>query len=143
MSKKSIDVFADKQYITQIGKEYIHFKFADGSQDRKAASRKEIALVLPWLKGEMNFYDRMWQELLEEQDRQRKAFDLSHHYYTEDEMKEAERREHLSSISMKVSNDDYIREVWRINGIYQHKWMALYDKYYKLYTQACNALRGV
>ena len=62
MSKKSIDVFADKQYITQIGKEYIHFKFADGSQDRKTASRKEIALVLPWLQSEMNFYDRMWQE---------------------------------------------------------------------------------
>ena len=58
-------------------------------------------------------------------------------------MKEAERREHLSSISMKVSNDDYIREVWRINGICQHKWMALYDKYYKLYTQACNASRSV
>ena len=31
MSKKSIDVFADKQYITQIGKEVMHFKFADGS----------------------------------------------------------------------------------------------------------------
>ncbi len=143
MSKKSIDVFADKQYITQIGKEYIHFKFADGSRDSKKTSRKEIALILPWLQSEMNFYDRMWQELSDEQDRQRKAFDLSHHYYTEDEMKEAERREHLSSISMKVSNDDYIREVWRINGICQHKWMALYDKYYKLYTQACNASRSV
>lgn len=143
MSKKSIDVFADKQYITQIGKEIMHFKFADGSQDSKVVSRKEIALVLPWLQSEMNFYDRMSCEMREEAEKQRKAFESCYHFYTEEEMEEAEKRQHLSSISMKVDNDNYIREMWRINGMYNHRWSALYDKYYKLYTQARNSVRGV
>ena len=90
MSKKSIDVFADKQYITQIGKEVMHFKFADGSQDSKVVSRKEIALVLPWLQSEMNFYDRMSREMREEAEKQRKAFESCYHFYTEEEMEEEE-----------------------------------------------------
>lgn len=126
--RKAISIYGDKEYITNVGKDYVNFKFPDGSYDRLKARKTDLQDILEWYKGEMEFYERMRRELSDEYNKKKESFKNSHHYYDDEEIKQACMKDRFADIDMKISNRIYIEEHNKIVGILETS-MKTYDKY--------------
>lgn len=147
MIKKS-EILNNKEYIIELNKQRVFFKFPDGSQDHAdKPETKTIHELLQYFSSEEIFYERMLEELNSESEKRRKSY-RGKHYYTEEEIKEAGklRGEHLfRDYEMECHNEQMREENLKIVGINEVSSKIL-DKRWKLYklVQQCkNALKEV
>lgn len=133
--REAINIYGDKEYITQVNSKYVFFTFPDGSQDRLRASKVDLKCVYGWYVEEMNFYNRMYNELSESYREQFDSFEKSRHYYSEDEIAIACKTDRFAYIPMEIKNEDYKREINKIFGISKESSRIL-DKYWKYYRIA-------
>lgn len=131
--REAISIYRDKEYITQVNKAYVFFKFPDGSQDRKKSRKQDLVEIYEWYKEEMQFYDRMHRELSEEYYKRKERFEKTHHYYTEEEIHAACLENRFANIDMEISNKYYLEDHYRISGILDMS-IKMFNKYQKFYT---------
>lgn len=131
--RKAINIYADKEYITEVNKTYVFFKFPDGSQDHLKSQKNELIEVYKWIGEEMRFYDRMYRESHQIYEEKSERFKNNRHYYTDDEIKEACKTNHFAYISMELSNEKYKEDWHEIYGKVELTSYAM-DKYWKLYN---------
>lgn len=147
MIKKS-EILNNKEYIIELNKQRVFFKFPDGSQDH--ADKPETKIIhelLQYFSSEEIFYERMLEELNRESSKRRKNYN-SKHYYTEEEIKEVEklRGEHLfRDYEMEYHNEQMREENLKIVGINEvsSKILDKRWKLHKLVNQCKNTLKEV
>lgn len=133
--RKAISIYGDKEHITNVNKTYVFFTFPDGSQDRKKSREQDLQEVFEWVKGELYFYNRMYEEVRQMYESEKKKFDNTRHYYSEEEIQEACLKNRFASIDMRISNEKYNKEWHLISGKLSVANKAN-DKYWKLYNLA-------
>lgn len=132
MNRTEINIYGDKEYITQVNKAYVFFKFPDGSQERLRSRKSDLIEVYKWIGEELQFYDRMYKETKKLYDVEKDKFDRSRHYYSDEEIKEACKGNRFANIPMEISNEKF-REDWnKICGKSDITSYAM-NKYWKLY----------
>lgn len=130
--RKAIDIYGDKEHITEVNTKYVFFRFPDGSQDRLKSRKQDLIDVLEWARTEMRFYDRMRNEVVAIYETEKEKFDKTKHYYSDEEIHEACCKDRFANIDMELSNENYKREWNRISGKYDIAAKAG-DRYWKLY----------
>lgn len=133
--REAIDIYGDKEHITQVSRSYVFFRFPDGNQDRKKFHKADLKDLYEWVKSEMDFYNRMYQELHNEYEKQKERFDRVGHYYSEEEIKEACKRDRFAYIDMEIRNKERAREWGYVVGISKEAG-RINDKYWKYYRLA-------
>lgn len=133
--RTTISIYGDKEYITQVSRNYVFFRFPDGNQDRKKINKEDLKELHEWVRSEMSFYNRMYQELHSEYEKQKDNFDKIYHYYSEEEVKEACKRNRFTSIEMEIRNMEYKEKWYNIAGISKEA-NRINDKYWKYYKLA-------
>lgn len=133
--REAISIYGDKEYITQVSRSYVFFRFSDGSQDRKKFHKADLKDLYEWARSEMDFYNRMYQELHNEYEKQKEQFDRVGHYYSEEEIKEACKKNRLAYIDMEIRNEERAREWGYVAGISKEAG-RINDKYWKYYRLA-------
>lgn len=141
--REAVSIYGDKERITQVSRSYVFFTFPDGSQDRMKINKTDLKELYEWVKSEMDFYHRMYQELNNEYDKQKEKFDKIYHYYSKGEIKEACKRDRFANIEMEIKNEEYQRRWNKIAGLGEEAERVndKYWKYYRLAAQiksACN-----
>lgn len=141
--RKAISIYGDKEYITQVNSKFVFFKFPDGNQERLLANKVDLIEIYEWFTGEMNFYNRMNRELSESYRKQFDSFEKTHHFYSEEEINEACKKDRFANIPMEIKNKDYTRKINKIFGISEEGSRILdkYWKYYRIKKQIEEALR--
>lgn len=135
--RKAIDIYGDKEHITEVNAKYVFFRFPDGSQDRLKVRKQDLIEVYQWINEEMNFYRRMYEEVKQLYESEKERFDKIRHYYSDEEIHEACLKNRFASIDMGISNEKYKEDWNQISG----KWKVASnanDKYWKLYMLAEN-----
>lgn len=130
-----VSIFGDKEHITEVNKSYVFFTFPDGRQDRKKSRKQDLQEVFEWLKGELYFYNRMYEEAKQMYETEKERFDKTRHYYSDEEIHEACLENRFASIDMGISNERYEEDRNRISG----KWSVAQkanDRYWRLYKLA-------
>ena len=133
--REAISIYGDKEHITEVNKTYVFFTFPDGSQDRKKSRKQDLQEVFEWVKGELYFYNRMYEEAKQMYESEKEKFDKIRHYYSDEEIHEACLKNRFASIDMGISNEKYKEDWHRISG----KWSVASkanDRYWKLYKLA-------
>ena len=133
MDKKVIDVYENKENVTQVSRLYIFFTFSDGSQGTKKINKDDLKMLHEWIVGELKFYHRMYEELHNSYEKQKEKFNKSRHFYSDDEIQKACLKDRFANIHMENSNREYMREWNKIVGI-GNESSRINDKYWKLYT---------
>ena len=133
--REAISIYGDKEHITEVNKTYVFFTFPDGSQDRKKSRKQDLQEVFEWVKGELYFYNRMYEEAKQMYESEKEKFDKTRHYYSDEEIHEACLKNRFASIDMGISNEKYKEDWHRISG----KWSVgnnANERYWKLYKLA-------
>lgn len=130
--REVISIYGDKEHITQVNSKYVFFRFPDGSQDRLRANKQDLKEVYKWYINEMYFYDRMHRELSESYRAKYDLFEKNRHYFSEEEIDAACRKDRFANISMERNNEDYIKEINKIFGI-SEEGSRILDKYWRYY----------
>lgn len=135
--REAISIYGDKEYVTQVSQSYVFFTFPDGNQDKKKVNKADLKELYEWVRSEIVFYNRMYQELHNEYEKQKEQFDRVYHYYSEEEIKEACKRDRFAYINMEIRNRERAREWGYVAGIGKEadRINDKYWKYYKLATQ--------
>lgn len=133
--REAIDIYGDKEYITEVNTKYVFFRFPDGGQDRLKSRKQDLISVLEWIHGEMDFYNRMYNEVKTIYETEKEKFDKTKHYYSDEEIHEACRKNRFANIDMELSNENYKTEWNRISGKCDISSKAS-DRYWKLYRIA-------
>lgn len=128
--RKAETVYGDKEFITQVNRKYVFFNF-NGSQDRLPARLHDLKEFFEWLKEEIVFYERMRYELHESYEKQKEEFDSTRHFYSDEEITEACKRDRFASIDMGIRNKYYLEDWHKIVGIGNESSRVL-DKLEKL-----------
>ena len=128
----SISIYGDKEYITQITRTYVFFRFPNGSQDRLKVNKEDLKELYNWVTSEMEFYHRMYEELHKSYEKQKEVFDSSRHFYSEDEISAACKKNTFAYIKMEISNENWLRDCNKIMGVSDECW-KINDKYWKYY----------
>ena len=128
--RKAETIFGDRYYITEVNKKYVFFNF-NGSQDRLPAKLYELKEVLEWLNTEIIFYERMRYELHDSYEKQKEKFDATRHFYSDEEIADACRKDRFANIEMEIRNKYYLEDWHKIVGIGNESSRVL-DKLEKL-----------
>lgn len=139
--RKAETVYGDKEFITQVNRKYVFFNF-NGSQDRLPARLHDLKEFSEWLKEEIVFYNRMRYELHESYEKQKEKFDATRHYYGEEEIIEACRKDRFANIDMEIKNKYYLEDWHKIVGIGNESSRVLYklERLRKLLAQTKAAI---
>jgi hypothetical protein len=129
--KRTFDMYLDKEYVTGVNVKYTFYHFPEG-EDRKNTKIEDLEILHEWLVSELQFYDRMCNELRASYYTQKEDFERTHHWYTQEEMHEAALKNRLSVLDLEFSNKRYDEERHRLNGILR-EYRRIHDKYWKLY----------
>lgn len=130
--RKAIDIYGDKEHITEVNAKYVFFKFPDGSQDHTKSRKNDLIEVYKWIGEEMQFYNRMYRETQRMYEEESERFKKNRHYYSEEEIKEACRGNRFANIPMEISNEKYKEDWYTICGKSDIASYAM-NKYWKLY----------
>lgn len=133
--KEVVSIFGDKEHITEVNKSYVFFTFPDGSQDRKKSRKQDLIEVFEWIKGELYFYNRMYEEVKRIYESEKERFDKTRRYYSDEEMHDACLKNRFASIDMGISNKRYIEDWNQISGKLSIASKAN-DRYWRLYKLA-------
>lgn len=139
-----MNIYENKKYITSVNEKYVFFKFPNGDKYKTPLEKKALIDVLEWLHTEMDFYNRMHNEIKELYDSEKEMFIKTEHYYSEEEIMHAACfNNRFSVIDMKMSNEKYIRTWDRISGKFEivHKASAKYWTLYKIASQIENVIK--
>lgn len=139
--RKAETVYGDKEFITQVNRKYVFFNF-NGSQDRLPARLHDLKEFFEWLKEEIVFYERMRHELHESYEKQKEKFDSTRHFYSEEEIIEACRKDRFANIDMEIKNKYYLEDWHKIVGIGNESSRVLYklERLRKLLAQTKAAI---
>lgn len=129
--RKAINIYGDKEYITNVTTEYVTFTFPDGSRDTLKTRKSDLQQTLEWYKDEMHFYDRMGREA-SRIGRERHEKLNERHFYSKEELMKLVKKDRFAYIDMEYSNNEYIRESGRISGIYKVSEYAN-DKFWSMH----------
>lgn len=113
----NIDIYANRMYITSVNKKYVFFRLPDNTQTRVKHNKKELVALRNYFEREYIFYTRMYTELRLSYDTQIINFRRTHHYYSETEIKEAQKNNRMAIIDMEISNKYYMGIHKQIYGI--------------------------
>lgn len=140
--RKAVDIYGDKEHITEVNASYVFFTFPDGSQDRLKSRKADLIEVYKWVGEEMSFWHRMYEETYQLYKSEKERFDRGRHYFTEEEIHEANKKNHFAYIDMEISNKYYLRDSNYISGKGEMAFYAndKYWKYVKLAHQINNAI---
>lgn len=133
--REAVSIYGDKEHITEVNKSYVFFTFPDGNQDRKKSRKQDLIEVFEWIKGELYFYNRMYEEVKRTYESEKERFDKTRHYYSDEEIHEACLKNRFASIDMGISNKRYIEEWNQISGKLSIASKAN-DRYWRLYKLA-------
>lgn len=133
--RKVIDIYGDKEYITEVNVKYVFFRFPDGSQDRRRSRKQDLQEVYKWVNEEMYFYHRMYEEVHRMYELEKERFDRTRHYYSDEEIHNACLKNRFASIDMGISNEKYKEDWHYISGKGKVATRAN-DKYWRLYKLA-------
>lgn len=129
--RKAISIDGDKLYITNVTTEYITFTFSDRSKETLKTRKSDLQQVFEWYKGEMYFYARMGREASRIGRERQENLDKHNHFYSKEEIEAACKEDRFAYIDMEYSNNEYIRELGRISGIYKVSEYAS-DKFWSI-----------
>lgn len=133
--RKAIDIYGDKEHITEVNAKYVFFKFPDGSQDRLKSRKQDLQEVYKWVNEEMYFYNRMYEEVHQMYELEKERFDRTRHYYSDEEIHNACLKNRFANIDMEISNEKY-KEDWHYISGGRKVGTRANDKYWRLYKLA-------
>lgn len=139
-----MNIYENKKYITSVNERYVFFKLPDGDEYKTHLEKKALIDVLEWLHTEMDFYNRMHNEIKELYDSEKEMFIKTEHYYSEEEIMHAACfKNRFSVIDMEMSNEKYIRTWDRILGKFEivPKASVKYLTLYKIASQIENVIK--
>ena len=142
--RKAIDIYGDKEYITNVTKDYVTFIFSDGERDKLKSRKADLIQVLEWYKNEMKFWDRMRAELRKRYNDTHTYLEETCKYYTEDEIK-AVGRDFNAMYNMKSSNKELKTRYDKCFAVGEEATRASdkYWEYYKIARQIESAINAM
>lgn len=132
--------------VTECNKSYIHLN-NEGKQESKKANVELLRKVLITATQDLEFYNRMQEELKALYERRKAEADRKYHWITDDMVKaayqESSKKGFELSISQDINNEECVRRFGEVSGIYEGVKFAneRYWEIRKIKIQAENALK--
>jgi len=133
--------------VTECNSSYIHLN-NEGKQESKKATVELLRKVLNIASKDLEFYDRMQEELKALYERRKAEVERKYHWITDEMVKaayqESSKKGFELSVSKDSNNEECTRKFGEVFGIYEGVRFSS-DRYWearKLKVQAENALKG-
>lgn len=148
MENRISNVYDNREYISSVTKTHIYFVFPNGSKKGKKISENDIQtlkMVRQWLASEINFYYRMYNELLSSWEKKRENLEKTQHFFSQEEISEACQKDRFADVDMQIANKSYTEEANKLSGVLAEANVILgkLGRMYKLNEQIQSMLKTI